>query len=83
MPFILLTNGGGRRETERVRDLSERLQVPLDESMFVQSHTPFAELAARGSVGGGWKDKCILVVGGDGDKCRDVAEKYGVTGTLP
>jgi len=37
--------------------------------MFVQSHTPFAGLDE-------YKDKTVLVVGGDGDKCREVAERY-------
>jgi hypothetical protein len=35
--------------------------------MFVQSHTPFADLDE-------YKDKTVLVVGGDGDSCRAVAE---------
>lgn len=41
--------------------------------MFVQSHTPFAELA-DGHGGENLKNKCVLVVGGEGDKCRIVAE---------
>jgi ribonucleotide monophosphatase NagD (HAD superfamily) len=49
--------------------LSKKLEVPLDTSMFVQSHTPFADLDE-------YKDKTVLVVGGDGDKCRQVAERY-------
>lgn len=72
IPFILLTNGGGKHEEDRVSELSEKLQVPLDVSMFVQSHTPFAGLV-EGPLG--YKDKCILVVGGDGDKARAVAER--------
>ncbi|CAD6592715.1 MAG: hypothetical protein ASARMPRED_006643 [Alectoria sarmentosa] len=76
IPFILLTNGGGKSEQERVQQLSQLLEVPLDTSMFVQSHTPFAELA-NGHGKENLKDKCILVVGGDGDKCRRVAEGYG------
>ncbi|KAI3327247.1 HAD-superfamily subfamily IIA hydrolase [Xylariaceae sp. AK1471] len=44
IPFILLTNGGGKHERERVQDLSERLGVPLSVDNFVQSHTPFQEL---------------------------------------
>ncbi|OCK77972.1 cat eye syndrome critical region protein 5 precursor [Lepidopterella palustris CBS 459.81] len=70
IPFILLTNGGGKHESERVEELSKKLKVPLDTSMFVQSHTPFEELDE-------YKDKTILVVGGDEDKCRRVAERYG------
>lgn len=69
IPFILLTNGGGKTEAARVEDLQERLKVPLDTSMFVQSHTPFADLEQ-------YKDKTILVLGGEEDKCRLVAEKY-------
>ncbi|RAL61845.1 hypothetical protein DID88_002908 [Monilinia fructigena] len=42
IPFILLTNGGGKHESARVTEL-------------------------------------ILVTGGDGDKCRKVAEMYGFT----
>lgn len=73
IPFILLTNGGGKHESERAEELSQKLQVPLDTSMVVQSHTPFAELASKHE--GGFRDKNILVVGGDGGKCREVAEK--------
>ena len=69
IPFILLTNGGGKTEVERVQEISDRLEVPLDVSMFIQSHTPFTELV------GEYKDKCILVLGGEGDKVRKVAEK--------
>lgn len=73
IPFILLTNGGGKSEQERVQQLSQLLEVPLDISMFIQSHTPFADLA-DGHGEESLKDKCILVVGGEGDKCRRVAE---------
>lgn len=68
IPFILLTNGGGKHEEERVKDLSERLEVPLDTSMFVQSHTPFADMDE-------YKDKTVLVAGGDEDKCQRVAQR--------
>ncbi|PSN70364.1 HAD-superfamily hydrolase [Corynespora cassiicola Philippines] len=70
IPFILLTNGGGKHESERVNDLSKKLEVSLSTSMFVQSHTPFADMDQ-------YKNKTVMVVGGDEDKCRIVAEKYG------
>ncbi|KAK8239352.1 HAD-like domain-containing protein [Phyllosticta capitalensis] len=70
IPFILLTNGGGKHEADRVAELSDKLQIPLDTSMFVQSHTPFADMDH-------YKDKTVLVCGGDGAKCRHVAEQYG------
>lgn len=71
---MLLTNGGGKHETERVADISEKLKVPLDESVIVQSHTPFAELVHEPDTK--LKDKCVLVVGGEGGNCRKVAERY-------
>jgi ribonucleotide monophosphatase NagD (HAD superfamily) len=69
IPFILLTNGGGRSEADRIDELQDKLQIPLDTSMFIQSHTPFADLEE-------YKDKTILVLGGDEDRCRFVAEQY-------
>ncbi|EXJ62577.1 HAD-superfamily subfamily IIA hydrolase [Cladophialophora yegresii CBS 114405] len=80
IPFMLLTNGGGRHESERVADLSSKLAVPLHESNFVQSHTPFAELIHGGE--NSLRDKCILVVGGEYGRCRDVAERYGFTNVV-
>ncbi|KAI9700900.1 MAG: hypothetical protein M1820_006661 [Bogoriella megaspora] len=70
IPFILLTNGGGKSESARISDLSSKLSLPLSVDMFVQSHTPFSTMDS-------YKDKTVLVVGGDGGACRDVAEGYG------
>lgn len=53
-------------------ELSEKLSVPLSTSNFLQSHTPFAAMEQ-------YKEKTVLVCGGDGAKCRDVAEKYATT----
>ncbi len=69
IPFILLTNGGGKTEAERVEELSGILGVPLDPSVLIQSHTPFASMNDR-------KRSTVLVVGGDADKCRLVAERW-------
>lgn len=70
IPWILLTNGGGKSELDRVTDLSKRLEVPISEAQFVQSHTPFKALAN--------KYNRVLVIGGDNDRCRKVAEEvYG------
>ncbi|KAK0717179.1 HAD-like domain-containing protein [Lasiosphaeria miniovina] len=78
IPFILLTNGGGKLEADRVKDLSEKLGVPLTTDNFVQSHTPFRELVnAGGPDGKGFRDKTILVTGSDYEKCRSIAESYG------
>lgn len=75
IPFILLTNGGGKHEETRVQELSKKLGVPITEQNFVQSHTPFKELVEGNATTEALKDKTILVTGGDGDKCRKVAEK--------
>lgn len=49
--------------------------------MFIQSHTPFADLVNSTAPGEDsetpLKDKAILVTGGDGERCRKVAEDYG------
>lgn len=74
IPFILLTNGGGKHEKDRVADLSARLQVELSTDNFVQSHTPFQELVHGPE---GLKDKNILVTGSDAAKARTIAEAYG------
>ncbi|KAI9689128.1 MAG: Haloacid dehalogenase-like hydrolase domain-containing 5 [Bathelium mastoideum] len=76
IPFILLTNGGGKSERARVADLSSTLDVPLSPSLFIQSHTPFARLASP-SDPTNYRDASVLVLGGDGDACRKVAEGYG------
>lgn len=79
IPFILLTNGGGKHELHRVADLSAKLSVKLTTDNFIQSHTPFQELVRHGpdGKGEGLRDKNILVTGSDGGRCREIAEGYG------
>lgn len=69
--YILLTNGGGKSESERTTELSSYLSVPIDPSQFIQSHTPFAAFAGRPEF------ETVLVIGGEGDQCRHVAKEYG------
>ncbi|KAH9208975.1 HAD-like domain-containing protein [Leptodontidium sp. 2 PMI_412] len=79
IPFILLTNGGGTLESERALELSKKLGVPISEDNFVQSHTPFKNMVNNriGQFEKNLQDEAVLVTGGDGDKCRRVAESYG------
>ncbi|KAL9611502.1 MAG: hypothetical protein Q9167_003861 [Letrouitia subvulpina] len=81
IPFVLLTNGGGKTEAERVSELSRLLSVSIPLENFVQSHTPFASLIGQVNRADPTqtplKDRNILVIGGEGDKCRKVAESYG------
>jgi ribonucleotide monophosphatase NagD (HAD superfamily) len=69
-----LTNGGGKHESTRVEELTKKLGVPLTEENFVQSHTPFKQLVDGSPTLKSLKNQTILVTGGDGDKCRKVAE---------
>lgn len=45
IPFIFLTNGGGKSEAERAAQLSELLGIDMGPETLVQSHTPFKALA--------------------------------------
>lgn len=68
-PYIFLTNGGGKTESERCIDLSRQLDIEVAPAQFICGHTPMREMVD--------KYKTVLVVGGDGEKCRQVAEGYG------
>ena len=68
-PYIFLTNGGGKTEEERCLDLSKQLQMEVSPGQFICGHTPMREMAEQ--------YKTVLVVGGEGEKCRQVAEGYG------
>ncbi|KAL2135589.1 hypothetical protein VTI74DRAFT_7865 [Chaetomium olivicolor] len=74
IPFILLTNGGGKHETERVKDLNNKLGVQLSTDNFVQSHTPFRELIEGPDS---LREKTVLVTGSDYEKCRAIFREYG------
>lgn len=69
IPHIFLTNGSGKPELARVKQLSSILQNPISTEQFIQSHTPMRALAEYYST--------VLVVGGEGYRCREVAEEYG------
>jgi HAD superfamily hydrolase (TIGR01456 family) len=69
LPHIFLTNGSGKLEEPRVEQLSKILHAPISTDQFIQSHTPMRALAEY--------YKTVLVVGGEGHKCREVAEQYG------
>jgi ribonucleotide monophosphatase NagD (HAD superfamily) len=68
-PYIFLTNGGGKTEAERCIDLSRQLDIEVSPAQFICGHTPMREMVA--------KYETVLVIGGEGEKCRQVAEGYG------
>lgn len=69
VPYIFVTNGGGKTEQERCVQLSQQLQIEVSPGQFICGHTPMREMAERYNT--------VLVVGGEGEKCRQVAEGYG------
>ncbi|ODV82795.1 hypothetical protein CANARDRAFT_204527 [[Candida] arabinofermentans NRRL YB-2248] len=69
VPYIFVTNGGGRPESARAKELSERLGCEILEEQVIQGHTPMKDLVDVYSN--------VLVIGGVGDACRKVAEGYG------
>ncbi|KAK4546837.1 hypothetical protein LTR36_001569 [Oleoguttula mirabilis] len=69
IPYIFVTNGGGKTEQERCIQLSNQLEIEVSPGQFICGHTPMREMAAKYST--------VLVVGGEGEKCRHVAEGYG------
>lgn len=71
VPYVLMTNGGGVTEEDRVLFLSKQLALPLSPLQIVQSHTPMKALAQQHSY------NRVLVVGGDGDNARKCALQYG------
>lgn len=69
IPYILLTNGGGKTEAARCEQLSEILEVPISTDQFIQSHTPMQALSEYYET--------VLVCGGEGYTVREAAENYG------
>ncbi|KAI0884363.1 HAD-like domain-containing protein [Annulohypoxylon maeteangense] len=69
IPHIFLTNGSGKPEQARCDQLAKILQNPVNIEQFIQSHTPMSALSEYYNT--------VLVVGGEGYKCREVAERYG------
>jgi ribonucleotide monophosphatase NagD (HAD superfamily) len=64
-----VTNGGGKTEQERCLQLSKQLEMEVSPGQFICGHTPMREMAEKYGT--------VLVVGGEGEKCRQVAEGYG------
>ncbi|KAG8936569.1 hypothetical protein FRC02_001064 [Tulasnella sp. 418] len=71
IPYILMTNGGGVTEAERCERLSKQLGVQIRPSQLVQAHTVLRDLKEK------YADSPVLILGGRGNKGREVAESYG------
>jgi HAD superfamily hydrolase (TIGR01456 family) len=74
VPFTFLTNGGGKTEEEKATELGNMLGgLPIDKDLYIQSHTPYRELAAE------YGAKPVIVIGQDPCKARDIMLGYGFT----
>ncbi|KAL1746409.1 HAD-like domain-containing protein, partial [Schizophyllum fasciatum] len=71
IPYLLLTNGGGVSESLRAKKLTKQLGTPIDDQQILQAHTILKTKASQ------FADQPILVLGGKGNECREVAEEYG------
>lgn len=69
VPSIFVTNGGGKPESVRAADLLKRLGCTITPDQIIQGHTPMKDLVGIYNT--------VLVVGGVGNVCRNVAESYG------
>ncbi|KAI9031695.1 HAD-like domain-containing protein [Phycomyces nitens] len=76
VPFVLLTNGGGMTEAKKAEQISQMLDIEIRPEQVVLSHSPMRLLVEK------YKDKQVLIVGGVGESCRDVAKGYGFENIL-
>ncbi|SPO31163.1 related to cat eye syndrome critical region protein 5 precursor [Ustilago trichophora] len=74
IPYIFITNGGGKHESARAKDLARELEVPVTEDQVIQAHTVMKSLVPL------YGDKPILMVGGPENPpnaAREVMKSYG------
>ncbi|ETS60294.1 hypothetical protein PaG_05849 [Moesziomyces aphidis] len=74
IPYIFITNGGGKHESARATDLARELEVPVTPEQVIQAHTVMKSLVPL------YADKPILMVGGPEtppNAARDVMRSYG------
>jgi HAD superfamily hydrolase (TIGR01456 family) len=73
IPYIFLTNGGGKLEIDRCAQLTRIFNIgtPVSPFQLIQSHTPMRALKEYHST--------VLIIGGEGDKCKSIAQQYGFT----
>ncbi|CDS02191.1 hypothetical protein [Sporisorium scitamineum] len=74
IPYIFITNGGGKHESARAKDLARELEVPVTQDQVIQAHTVMKSLVPL------YGDKPILMVGGPEtppNAAREVMQSYG------
>ncbi|TKY89007.1 hypothetical protein EX895_002248 [Sporisorium graminicola] len=74
IPYIFITNGGGKHESARAKDLARELEVPVTQDQVIQAHTVMKSLVPL------YGNKPILMVGGPEtppNAAREVMQSYG------
>ncbi|EST08907.1 HAD-superfamily hydrolase, subfamily IIA [Kalmanozyma brasiliensis GHG001] len=74
IPYIFITNGGGKHESARAKDLARELEVPVTQDQVIQAHTVMKSLVPL------YGDKPILMIGGPEtppNAAREVMQSYG------
>ncbi|PKI84570.1 hypothetical protein MVES1_001798 [Malassezia vespertilionis] len=74
VPYLFITNSGGKLEAARAKDLSEDFRTTVVPQQVVQAHTGMRSLAEQ------YADKPILMIGGPDmppGATRNVLESYG------
>lgn len=71
IPFVIVTRDTDTTEKEAARDLSTQLALKIKPRNILLPQSPFRDCV------GEYKDKTVLVLGGDGEKARQMLREYG------
>ncbi|SPQ24844.1 44cb1f66-9f49-4a90-ae34-93c9ac8d97ca [Thermothielavioides terrestris] len=71
VPFVIVARDTGMTEKEVAKDLEKKFNIVVRPSAIVLPQTPFRDHVAE------YKDKTVVVIGGDGEKALKIASKYG------
>jgi len=71
IPHIFMTNGGGKLEERKAREMATMFDVPITPSQVCLAHTPMQDIASR------HKKDLVLLVGKKYDELKRIAESYG------
>jgi HAD superfamily hydrolase (TIGR01456 family) len=69
IPFLFMTNGGGKSEAEKAAELSELLKCPIQPSQVLMAHSPMRLLVPA------FGQQRVVVVGSP--HCATIAREYG------
>ncbi|GAB1317473.1 hypothetical protein MFIFM68171_07683 [Madurella fahalii] len=71
IPFVIVTSYTNTTEKEAARDLSAQLALKIKPRNILLPQSPFRDCVRE------YKNKSVLVLGGDGEKARRMLQEYG------